>query len=452
MTLKRKIAFNLSFAFSILFGLVMVIIYILFNGFRKDEFKDRFRKRLDFTVTFIEKSKNFEEEAPLFFDENSDNVLLNEKILIFDANKKLIYSTIKDQNVEWNESLLDDLDQKKVVYDESSHPEIYAVLSNINSKNYYIVTTAIDVNGNSKLQFLKYLLIFSYCLSCLLLWLFCYYIVGRLLRPLEDLNEQVSDITAHKLTTQIPEQNSKDEIGVLTKSFNTMIARLNDVFQSQKDFTASASHEIRTPLTRMSFQLENLLRLDIQDQEVTQSLKQMQKDVHQLSDLTKSLLLLTRFDKKNISSIYELIRVDEVIFESFEKVEKNFPELQMDFQISNTISELDILEIRGVKSLLEIVFINLLKNAAIYSINHKVEILILEIEGRLVVDVCSKGKTLSKDEQQRLYEAFMRGDNSQNTIGSGLGLRITKRILEYHNADIVYKVKSHNENLFRLMF
>ncbi len=452
MTLKRKIALNLSIAFSILFGLVMIVIYILFNGFRKEEFKERFRKRLDFTITFIEKSKNFEEEAPLFFDENSDNVLLNEQILIFNAKRELIYSTIKDRKVSWDSRILDDLEKKKIIYDESASPEIYAALREINNTKYYILTTAVDVNGNSKLLFLKYLLIFSYAVSLLILWLFCYNIVGKFLKPLEELNAQVSDITAHKLTNQIPEQNYKDEISVLTRSFNTMIKRLNDVFQSQRDFTASASHEIRTPLTRMSFQLENLIKLQKHDDEVLASLKRMHTDVHQLSDLTNSLLLLTKFDKENIRSIFELVRIDEVVFDAFANVESNFPELQMDFEILDSIDDLDILELRGVKSLLEIVFINLLKNAAIYSEDQKASVDILQIDNHLVVDVCSKGKTLSEEEQSRLYEAFMRGDNTQNKSGSGLGLRITKRILEYHNADISYIAKSENENLFRLTF
>ncbi|SKB95496.1 Signal transduction histidine kinase [Soonwooa buanensis] len=452
MTLKRKIALNLSIAFSILFGLVMIVIYILFNGFRKEEFKERFRKRLDFTITFIEKSKNFEEEAPLFFDENSDNVLLNEQILIFNAKRELIYSTIKDRKVSWDSRILDDLEKKKIIYDESASPEIYAALREINNTKYYILTTAVDVNGNSKLLFLKYLLIFSYAVSLLILWLFCYNIVGKFLKPLEELNAQVSEITAHKLTNQIPEQNYKDEISVLTRSFNTMIKRLNDVFQSQRDFTASASHEIRTPLTRMSFQLENLIKLQKHDDEVLASLKRMHTDVHQLSDLTNSLLLLTKFDKENIRSIFELVRIDEVVFDAFANVESNFPELQMDFEILDSIDDLEILELRGVKSLLEIVFINLLKNAAIYSEDQKASVDILQIDNHLVVDVCSKGKTLSEEEQSRLYEAFMRGDNTQNKSGSGLGLRITKRILEYHNADISYIAKSENENLFRLTF
>jgi signal transduction histidine kinase len=86
--------------------------------------------------------------------------------------------------------------------------------------------------------------------------------MGQFLKPLEDLNQEISEVTAHKLTTQIPVRNSNDEIDVLAKSFNTMIGRLDDVFQSQKDFTASASHEIRTPITRMAFQLENLIKFE----------------------------------------------------------------------------------------------------------------------------------------------------------------------------------------------
>jgi hypothetical protein len=97
MSLKRKIALSLSIAFSLIFGIMMFVIYVSFNDFRRDEFKLRFQKRLVFTVNFIEKANDFEREAPLFFDENSDNVLLNENIIILNAEKELVYSTLKDK-------------------------------------------------------------------------------------------------------------------------------------------------------------------------------------------------------------------------------------------------------------------------------------------------------------------------------------------------------------------
>ncbi|WP_027388027.1 ATP-binding protein [Chryseobacterium gregarium] len=452
MSLKRKIALNLSIAFSLLFGIVMAVIYMSFNDFRRDEFKERFRQRLEFTSHFIAKSKDFEEEAPVFFNENSDNILLNETILIFNGQKELVYSTIKDRNVTWDNALLKELDEKKVIYSEKTVPEIYAALRTINGENYYILTSAFDTNGKSKLEYLKYLLITAYVMSTLLIGFFSYYFMGQFLRPLEDLNQEISEVTAHKLTTQIPVRQSNDEINVLAQSFNTMIARLDDVFQSQRDFTASASHEIRTPITRMAFQLENLIKFGQHSPETLSSLRQIQKDVYQLSDLTNSLLLLTKFDKENIQSIYEEVRIDEVIFESFEAVEKSYPNLKMDFLISENTSEDALLTINGIQSLLDIVFINLFKNAAVYSDNMEVDVLITETSEHLIVDVMSHGTTISEEEQPRLFEAFQRGINSQNISGSGLGLRIVKRILEYHGAGIIYTSPADRVNTFSVVF
>lgn len=452
MSLKRKIALTISIAFSLLFGIVMAVIYISFNDFRREEFKERFKQRLEFTSHFISKSKDFGEEAPVFFNENSDNILLNETILIFNERKELIYSTIKDRNVTWDNALLKELDEKKAIYSEETVPEIYAALKTINGEKYYILTSAFDSNGKSKLAYLKYLLITAYVMSVLLIGFFSYYFMGRFLRPLENLNKEISEVTAHKLTTQIPVQESEDEINILAKSFNTMIVRLNDVFQSQKDFTASASHEIRTPITRMAFQLENLIKLEQHPPETLSSLKQIQRDVYQLSDLTNSLLLLTKFDKENIQSIYEEVRIDEVIFEAFEAVEKSYPNLKMDFLISEDTSENALLTIKGIQSLLDIVFINLFKNAAVYSDNIEVDVLITETNSELKVDVISQGNTIPEEERSKLFEAFMRGNNSQNISGSGLGLRIVKRILEYHGAEITYSSPEQHINKFTVFF
>ncbi|MDW9379871.1 ATP-binding protein [Chryseobacterium sp. JV558] len=452
MSLKRKIALTISIAFSLLFGMVMAVIYLSFNDFRRDEFKERFRQRLEFTSHFISKSKDFEEEAPVFFNENSDNILLNEKILIFNEKKELIYSTIKDRNVTWDSAMLKELDKKKIIYTERTVPEIYAALRTINGEDYYILTSAFDTNGKSKLGYLKYLLITAYAMSTLLIGFFSYYFVEKFLRPLEDLNKEISEVTAHKLTKQIPVEQSNDEVSVLARSFNTMIGRLDDVFQSQKDFTASASHEIRTPITRMAFQLENLIKFEEHSPETLSSLQQIQRDVYQLSDLTNSLLLLTKFDKENIQSIYEEVRIDEVIFEAFEAVEKSYPELKLDFLINEDSSENAFLTIKGIQSLLVIVFINLFKNAAVYSDNSEVNVLITETNDNLSVEVLSHGNTISEDEQAKLFEAFTRGNNAQNIAGSGLGLRIVKRILEYHDADIIYSSPDEYSNKFTLIF
>ncbi len=451
MNIKNKIALTISIAFSLLFGMVMMMIYASFSDFRKEEFRERFSRRLVFTVHFISNSKNFEKEAPVFFDEDEDNVLLNEKILIFDKDKQLIYSTIKDENISWSNELLISLDKNKIIYQEDSNPDVYAVLRNINGENYYILTFAEDTNGESKLAYLKYLLITSYFISVLAIGFLSYYFMRKFLTPLEKLNKEISEITAHKLTTQIPLRKTNDEIDILAQSFNTMIKRLNNVFQSQKDFTSSASHEIKTPLTRMSFQLENLAKLEDENPDAKKYIEGISDEVYQLSDTVNSLLLLSQLEEQPVSAEFSAVRMDEVIFEAFEKVKKNFSDFEINFNI-NEQNDLGNLTVKGIKPLLEIVFVNLFKNGCLYSFHPEIEVNISETETQLVTEVVSVGTQIDEEDSRKIFDNFHRGANSHRKSGSGLGLSISKRILEFHNAKITYRPENENRNIFILQF
>jgi K+-sensing histidine kinase KdpD len=117
-----------------------------------------------------------------------------------------------------------------------------------------------------------------------------------------------------------------------------MIARLNDVFSHKKILQPVLPMKSELLLQEWLFSWKILLNLKNILRNLS-SLQQIQRDVYQLSDLTNSLLLLTKFDKENIQSIYEEVRIDEVIFEAFEGVEKSYPELKLDFLITEETSE-----------------------------------------------------------------------------------------------------------------
>lgn len=452
MSLKQKIALNLSIVFSLLFGALMVTIYFSFSDFRKEEFKERFTQRLSFTVQFIANARNFEKEAPLYFIEDKDNILLNENILIFNKHKSLIYSTIKNKNVTWDENLLSELDHIKTIYQPNSTPEIYAALRQIKGENYYIITSAQDVNGESKIKFLRNLLIGTFLVSILIIGILTYYFLDRFLKPLEQLNDEISEVTVHNLTTPISIKKTGDEVAVLADSFNTMLTKLSAVFEAQKSFTASASHEIKTPLTRIAFQVENLIQFSKQSPQTLDVLKHIKQNVFQLADLTNSLLLLAKFDQDNIHEIFEETRIDEVVFDAYSHVNVNFPNLALDFKIKEGSQKDPQLLVHGVRSLLEIVFTNLFKNVALYGEDHRAEVVLFETQFFLYIEVNSKGKEIPKEEQEKMFEAFVRGNNSQMIPGSGLGLRIVKRILQYHHASIEYRTPTEDVNQFLLSF
>ncbi|AQX13317.1 HAMP domain-containing histidine kinase [Elizabethkingia meningoseptica] len=450
MTLKRKIAFNFSIAYSIIFAVVMAIIYYASYDFRKEEFLERLRDKLDFTLHNILKNENFDAEGANLEIEEPEDELFHDEVLIFNSQKKLIYSTVKDKKITWDQGLLEELDETGEVHIQHGDMELLGAIGQIRDKEYYIFVTAQDRTGRVKLEFLRLVLIIVYLVTTVFVWIFSYNFVKKLLTPLDKFTRQITEITAHKLTTKLEENKSEDEISVLARAFNTMMVRINDVFQSQKDFTASASHEIRTPLTRITFQLENLSNKSDISPETRTTLQKATKDIYQLSDLTSSLILLTKFDRENIQQIFKEERIDEVIFDAYEAVLKNYPHLQLDFKIDENTEP--TLTVNGIKPLLEIVFINLFKNAALYSDNAGVNVFIRETAYELHVMLENNGPVISDEDQKKLFEAFMRGQNSQNISGSGLGLKIVQRILEYHKAQISYEAVSGNRNVFTIIF
>ena len=86
---------------------------------------------------------------------------------------------------------------------------------------------------------------FLLVLACGTVWL----VVGRALRPVEQIRGAVTAITSADLSLRVPEPGTDDEIGRLARTMNDMLARLEDAAARQRRFVADASHELRSPLT-----------------------------------------------------------------------------------------------------------------------------------------------------------------------------------------------------------
>ncbi len=453
MTLKARISFNLIIAFSIIIGCIMLVIYFSFANFRKEGFKNSLMSSSYITANYISKIP----ESDLVdvgsyissHDNDKEDYLINEAIAVFNENRNLVYKNNVDFQNFISQKSFESVDSTDVFFVNLKDDEMLGIKRKINQHDYYIFTEAKDETGNDKLKFLGIILTLLFVFSLVIIAAFSYYFIRKQLKPLDEFKDQIKVITAKKLISGISEKNTDDEISVLIKSFNNLMKRLNVSFQSQKEFNASASHEMKTPLTRISFQIENLKK-NIVDESSRKYLDSIQNEVYYLSDTLNSLLILTRIEDTP-QEFLEEVRLDEVIFDAFANVKRNNDNLELDFQIKDQVEDGNLI-ITGVKSLLEIVFINLFKNAAIYSSQPKVLVEIEESYNDIEVKVSSIGEILTSEEEGRVFNAFSRGNNATNTVGSGLGLRISKRIMDFHSATIQYKSEGVDVNIISLFF
>ena len=172
-----------------------------------------------------------------------------------------------------------------------------------------------------------------------------------------------------------------------------------------------------------------------------------------MADLINSLLFLAKANKEEMSKKFKKIRIDQIIFDSYEQVQKINSKFNLDFNIQISDEIENPMEVLASKSLLKIAFINLLKNASLYSSNNKASVLIAQTEReQITVTIKNEGKAITSAELNNIFEPFTRGVNASQIQGSGLGLPIVKRILDYHNADISYVSAATNSNEFIITF
>jgi signal transduction histidine kinase len=450
MTLKNRISLLVSLLFTILFGLASTVIFVLYSNYRKEEFRDRLEIKALSNIKLLVNVKQVDNQLLKIIDQNSINKLYDEKTLVFDSNYKLIYSSIDDAKINWSIDDLKYLKKNKTFFKQQGDYEVYGVFYDTNDKDFYALISATDDYGKKKLLFLRYTLIISYIFFTCICWVVTSFTVKKLMMPLHDFHQKIKNINENNLDTRVETKN-KNEIDLIASEFNFMMDRIEISYQKQKEFTAHASHELRTPLSRMTSQIENTLADPEIDKKNKSFLNVILADINHLSELINSLLTLSKIDNRNTDN-YEMQRMDEILFSSIEKINKNFPDFVIHFEMEESDNLDTALEINGNKSLLEIAISNILKNAYVYSDNKQAKVKISAENDLLVISVSNSGKTLTEVEQKNLFQPFMRGANSKGTIGFGLGLRIVNRVLNLHNSTITYSATSNNENLFCIIF
>ena len=294
-----------------------------------------------------------------------------------------------------------------------------------------------------------------------------YFLTKKTLTPLQKLTSEVSQIQAQNLSTQLAVPNSKDEIAQLTSSFNEMLARLDNAFSTQKQFSANAAHELRTPLAVLQTNLEVFEKKQEPEMvEYQQLFTMIREQTTRLSQLVGTLLDMTNLKsvpRTDQVALEEL--VDEVFCDLDPVAEKAGISIHFDDNSSQdwhtdvhtpdaSALNNNILNITGSYVLLYRAVYNLVENAIKYNRpNGSVTVSVREQNGQAMILVKDTGIGISPENQKKIFDPFFRVDKSRSRAmgGAGLGLALVDSIAKEHGGTVNVLESSETGSTIALM-
>lgn len=438
LNLNIRTLLTLRFTFIVSFILILfsLSIYYFSATYRESEFYTRLETKAETTAKLLIVVKEVDYKLLKIIDRNTLNKLYDEKVVIYNYKDSLIYNSLDEDSIHVSKALLDNIRLKKDFRYHQGKYEVIGLLYTDKYDRYVVIASAWDEYGWKKLNFLKWILFAAFFISIGITVFIGRIYADRTLKPMSDIVKQVDSITAANLHTHVDEGNGTDEIAQLAITFNQMLERLESAFEMQKSFVSNASHELRTPLTSVIGQIEVSLMATRTEEEYKAILESVLEDIKNLNTLSNGLLALARMNSDNLKIVLSSVRIDEVLWETREELLAKRKDYNISIQFKEPIEDEKELTVLGNQHLLKTAFFNLMDNAYKYSTDKALEIYLIVKGNYIVTDFADHGIGIGKEDMEKIFQPFFRGNNVKNTSGHGLGLSLTEKIIHLHSGTI----------------
>ncbi|HEY0677397.1 MAG TPA: HAMP domain-containing sensor histidine kinase [Chitinophagaceae bacterium] len=442
-----KIKYKITFLFTLLVTAILLSLSISIYYFTSLDRKEGFYKRL--------KSRaNNNAQLFVYFGDSSQNVLRRidanaipllpqKSVRIFDTLGNVMYAY---DNPGGNASKLD-IPLVLSTRDERSfndgRRDGIALFYNEGDRKFIIAVQAYDEDGWLRMAQLKKILFISLLVGVFFTMLVGYLFSAQLVRPISQIIHEVNDISSHNLSHRLQTSKGKDELAKLADTFNNLLNRLQESFNTQRRFISNASHELSTPLTSISSQLQVTLQNERSAQEYQQVLHSIHEDVQQMGQLTKSLLEIAKTGTQGTIELRE-VRIDEVLLKVIGDVKKMNQEYEVALNFGVLPEDEKSCMVFGNVDLLYSALKNIIENGCKYSPDKRSIVELSFREFDIVIRVMNKGDVIAEEEIEQIFQPFFRSATTTEVKGFGLGLALARRIVGLHKG--VITVESDIEN------
>lgn len=282
-----------------------------------------------------------------------------------------------------------------------------------------------------------------------------FFVSGRALKPLKEFSETVEKVQAQNLADYTIEENRIAELDRLRTSYNKMLLRLSESFETQRQFTGNAAHELRTPLALIQAQLDLYHTTEHPDsttvagetiQMVTEQNERLSKLIRTLLDMSE-LQTVSRNDRIELHSLIEEVLTDLEPLAQEKKVE-----LIQRSQGTGAKADEELF-LTGSDILIYRMLYNLVENAIKYNReNGSVTVSAIREKNEVVLTVSDTGNGIDEAFREQIFEPFFRVDKSRSRElgGVGLGLAMVREVVRVHDGTIEVYTNKHSGTTFEV--
>ena len=278
--------------------------------------------------------------------------------------------------------------------------------------------------------------------------LICFLLARYFTSPLTRLRQstQLLALGAFDTTSLQRLRNRNDEFGALAVDFEQMAVRLHDLLNAKRQLLRDISHELRSPLARIRVAID-LARNKLKTTS-SEEIDRIEQEIERLEFLIRELLTFVKIQPLNESTETTTVSIRELLQHIVDDVRYELQQIRstslIKLQCNNNV------DIEADPRLLHRAIENIVRNACYYSPSDTViNINCYTQSGNLYITIEDEGPGVPQDMLEKIFQPFVRVSEARETQtgGSGIGLAIAKRVVEFHKGTISASNKKHGNGL-----
>ena len=228
-----------------------------------------------------------------------------------------------------------------------------------------------------------------------------------------------------------------------------VVKRQFKISRQQQNFMMAITHELKTPIAVTKLNLETLQKRKLEESQQQRLLQNTIQEANRLNALCNNMLLYSQIEEGGYKIIKEEVNLSALVNECINEFQTRFPQRQYTTAIEPG------LHIQGDLLLIQMAINNLIDNATKYTPkNLPVALFLFKEDANTVFQIKDEGKGIANEEKKKVFDKFYRVGNTatKEAKGTGLGLYLTKKIVQQHKANILVTDNTPVGSIFTIIF